>query len=320
MRSTIIRAIGLLLVLAAAGLRAESLPGEIRIIVPVTAGSSLDARARVIAEAIGARLKQRVLVENRPGAGGTLAALAVARSRRDGSMLLFSNNSLLISPHIYPNTGYDAVKDFAPIAQAYVSGLVLVAHSDLDVGTIGDLVALVRRSAQPPGYASSGTGGLPHLGMEVLKQVAGIGMLHIPYRGDAQALADVLAGRVPLMMSGYVVAQPHIKSGRLRALAVTSRQRAAIFPEVPTIVESGYPAFALDTWAGFFAPAGTPPGVIEKLNREIGAAVGTPPVQAHFVATGAEAVFTSSAVFGAYVREEWETYGRLIRKLKLTPE
>jgi tripartite-type tricarboxylate transporter receptor subunit TctC len=319
LRSTIIRAIGLLL-LAAAVLRAESLPREIRIIVPVTAGSSLDARARVIADAVGARLRQRVLVENRPGAGGTLAALAVARSRPDGSMLLFSNNSLLISPHIYPNTGYDAVKDFTPIAQAYVSGMVLVAHPDLHVGTVGDLVALARRSAQPPGYASSGTGGLPHLGMEVLKQVAGIGMLHIPYRGDAQALADVLAGRVPLMMSGYVVAQPHVKSGRLHALAVTSRQRAAIFPEVPTVVESGYPAFALDTWAGFFAPAGTPPGVIDTLNREIGAAIGTPPVQAHFAATGAEAVFTSSAVFGAYVRKEWETYGRLIRKLKLTPD
>lgn len=311
--------IGMLL-LAATCLRAETLPGEIRIIVPVTAGSSLDARARVIADAIGLRLRQRVLVENRPGAGGTLAALAVARSRPDGSMLLFSNNSLLISPHIYPNTGYDPVKDFAPVAQAYVSGMVLVAHSDLQVGTVGELAALARKSAQPPGYASSGTGGLPHLGMEVFKQVAGIGMLHIPYRGDAQALADVLAGRVPVMMSGYVVAQPHIRTGRLRALAVTSRQRAAIFPEVPTIVESGYPAFALDTWAGFFAPAGTPPGVIDKLNREVGAAIDTPTVQAHFVATGAEAVFTSSAVFGAYVREEWETYGRLIRKLRLTPE
>lgn len=259
-------AIGMLL-LAATGLRAETLPGEIRIIVPVTAGSSL-----------------------------------------------------LIGPHIYPNTGYDPVRDFAPVAQAYVSGMVLVAHSDLRVGTVGELAVLARRSAQPPGYASSGTGGLPHLGMEVFKQVAGIEMLHVPYRGDAQALADVLAGRVPVMLSGYVVAQPHIRTGRLRALAVTSRRRAAIFPAVPTIAESGYPAFALDTWAGFFAPAGTPPGVIDRLNREIGAAIDTPPVQAHFAATGAEAVFTSSAAFGAYVREEWETYGRLIRKLGLTPE
>jgi tripartite-type tricarboxylate transporter receptor subunit TctC len=309
-----------LLMLAAAPLRAQSLPGEIRIIVPVTAGSSLDARARVIADALGVRLKQRVLVENRPGAGGTLAALAVARSRANGSMLLFSNNSLLISPHIYPNTGYEPVRDFAPVAQAYVSGMVLVAHSDLGVGTVRELAALARGSAQPPSYASSGTGGLPHLGMEVLKQVAGIEMLHIPYRGDAQALADVLAARVPLMMSGYVVAQPHIKAGKLRALAVTSQQRAAIFPEVPTIAESGYPAFELDTWAGFFAPAGTPPDVVDKLNREIAAAINTPPVQAHFVATGAEAVFTSSAVFGAYVRQEWETYGRLIGRLKLTPE
>ena len=319
MNQTIRCAVGLLM-LAVVPLRAQTLPGEIRIIVPVTAGSSLDARARVIADAIGVRLKQRVLVENRPGAGGTLAALSVAKSRPNGSVLLFSNNSLLISPHIYPNTGYDPVKDFIPIAQAYVSGMVLVAHADLGVGTVRELVALARSGAQPPGYASSGTGGLPHLGMEVFKQVAGIEMLHIPYRGDAQALADVLAGRVPVMMSGYVVAQPHIKSGRLRALAVTSRQRAAIFPEVPTIVQSGYPAFALDTWAGFFAPSGTPRGVIDKLNGEINAAIDTPPVQTHFEATGAETVIASTAAFGAYVRQEWETYGRLIGKLKLTPE
>jgi len=308
------------LVLAATWLRAEGLPNEIRILVPVTAGSSLDARARVIADAIGQRLKQRVIVENRPGAGGIIGALAVARSKPDGSTLLFTNNSHVISPHIYPNAGYDPIKDFAPVAQAYVSGMVLVAHPSLQVASLKELVALARGQTQPPSYASSGTGGLPHLATELFKQVAGIELLHVPYRGDGQALSDVLAGRVPVMMSGYVVALPHIKAGKLRALAVTSRQRTGILPEVPTIAESGYPAYVLDTWTGFFAPVGTSAELIDKLNREIAASLATPAVQAHFAATGAEAAVTSPAEFAAFVRQEWETYGKLVRKLSLKAE
>jgi len=309
-----------LLLLAATWLRAEDLPSEIRILVPVTAGSTLDARARVIADAIGLRLKQRVIVENRPGAGGIIGALAVARSKPDGSTLLFTNNSHVISPHIYPNAGYDPIRDFAPVAQAYVSGMVLVAHPSLQVASVSELVALARNESKALSYASSGTGGLPHLAAELFKQVAGIELLHVPYRGDGQALNDVLAGRVPVMMSGYIVVLPHVRAGKLRALAVTSNQRTGILAEVPTIVESGYPAYKLDTWTGFFAPAGTPAGLIDKLNREIAAALATPAVQAQFAATGAEAAVTSPAEFAAFVRQEWEIYGRLVRKLRLTPE
>jgi len=309
-----------LLLLAATWLQAEGLPSEIRILVPVTAGSTLDARARVIADAIGQRLKQRVIVENRPGAGGIICALAVARSKPDGSTLLFTNNSHVISPHIYPNAGYDPIRDFAPVAQAYVSGMVLVAHPSLEVASVSELVALARNESKALSYASSGTGGLPHLAAELFKQVAGIELLHVPYRGDGQALNDVLAGRVPVMMSGYIVVLPHVRAGKLRALAVTSNQRTGILAEVPTIVESGYPAYKLDTWTGFFAPAGTPAGLIDKLNREIAAALATPAVQAQFAATGAEAAVTSPAEFAAFVRQEWEIYGRLVRKLRLAPE
>jgi len=309
-----------LLLLAATWLRAEDLPSEIRILVPVTAGSTLDARARVIADAIGQRLKQRVIVENRPGAGGIIGALAVARSKPDGSTLLFTNNSHVISPHIYPNAGYDPIRDFAPVAQAYVSGMVLVAHPSLQVASVSELVALARNESKALSYASSGTGGLPHLAAELFKQVAGIELLHVPYRGDGQALNDVLAGRVPVMMSGYIVVLPHVRAGKLRALAVTSNQRTGILAEVPTIVESGYPAYKLDTWTGFFAPAGASAGLIDKLNREIAAALATPAVQAQFAATGAEAAVTSPAEFAAFVRQEWEIYGRLVRKLRLTPE
>ena len=309
-----------LLVLAATGLQAEGLPSEIHILVPVTAGSSLDARARVIADAIGQRLKQRVIVENRAGAGGTIGALAVAKSKPDGSTLLFTNNSHVISPHVYANVGYDPIKDFAPVAQAYVSGMVLVAHPSLQVGSLEALVAFARRQPQPLSYASSGTGGLPHLATELFRQVAGIDLLHVPYRGDGQALPDVLSGRVPLMMSGYVVATPHIRAGKLRALAVTSPRRAEILPEVPTIAESGYPDYVLDTWTGFFAPAGTPVEVIDKLNHEIAAALATPAMQTQLAATGAQAAVTSPTEFAAFVRQEWKAYGELVRKLQLKPE
>ena len=149
---------------------------------------------------------------------------------------------------MYPDAGYDPIKDFAPVTQAYVSGMVLVAHPSLQVASLKELVALVRGQSQELSYASSGTGGLPHLGMELFNQAAGSEILHIPYRGDGQALPDVLAGRVPLMKRGYVVAMPHIKAGKLRAPAVTSQRRAEIFPDVPTIAEAGYPTYALDAW------------------------------------------------------------------------
>lgn len=299
---------------------AQSLPPEIRIVVPVTAGSTLDMRGRMMADALSQRLKRSVIVENRTGAGGTIATLAVAGSRPDGSTLLFTNNSHVISPHIYPDTGYDPIGDFAPIAQAYVSGMILVAHPDLKVDSLAGLAALARRQAEPLSYASSGTGGLPHLAMELFKEVAGIDLVHIPYRGDAQALGDVLGGRVPLMVSGYIAVMPHIRSGKLRALAVTGRQRPAIFPDVPTIAEAGFPAFLLETWTGFLAPARTPEQVVATLNRELAAALATPAMREQFALTGAEAAVTTPAEFALFIRHEWTAYGRLVKKLQLKPE
>jgi tripartite-type tricarboxylate transporter receptor subunit TctC len=156
--------------------------------------------------------------------------------------------------------------------------------------------------------------------MELFRQLAGIDMLHVPYRGDGQALADVLAGRVPVMMSGYVVAAPQIGAGKLLPLAVTSRQRANIFPNVPTFAEAGYPAYTLDTWTGFLAPAGTPADTIQRLNRDIAAVLASPAVQAHLAETGAQSAVTSSAEFAAILRTEWDAYGKLVRKLRLSAE
>jgi tripartite-type tricarboxylate transporter receptor subunit TctC len=314
------RWIGCILLLSAALLRADELPEQIRVVVPYTAGSSLDARARVIADAVGQRLERRITVENRPGAGGTIGAQQVAKSKPDGSTLLFHNNSHVVSPQIYDKPGYDPIRDFVPVTLAYASGMVLVAHPGLGANSVKDLVALARREAAPLSYASSGTGGLPHLAMELFKGTAGIDLLHVPYRGDGQALADLLAGRVSLMMSGYPVVQPHVRAGTLYALAVTSSGRAEIFPGVPTVAEAGYPGYALDVWVGFFAPANTPRAVVDRLNREIAAALTTPVVQKHLAATGARAAVNTPAEFAALVRQEGERYGSLVRELGLKAE
>ena len=310
-----------LLCLAAGAAWAQDLLDQpIRVVVPYSAGSSLDARARVVSEAVGQRIKRRVIVENRPGAGGTLGTLYVARARPDGTTLLFNNNSHVVSPHVYRETGYDTLADLVPVAQAYTAGLVLVVHPSLRVGSVKELVALARSGAAPPAYASSGTGSLPHLAMEMFMRAAGIGLAHVPYRGDAQGLTDVLAGRVQVMISGYPAAQPHVRAGTLRALAVTSSTRAGIFPDAPTMSEAGYPGATLDAWAGYFAPASMPRALVERLNRDIAAALAQPSIQAHFAATGAQAAGGSPAAFAAIVKREWDLYAKLVRALKLAPE
>jgi tripartite-type tricarboxylate transporter receptor subunit TctC len=198
--------------------------------------------------------------------------------------------------------------------------LALAAHPGLGVDSVKDLVGLARRQSTPLTYASSGTGGLPHLAMELFRRAAGIDLLHVPYRGDGQALTDLLSGRVMLMMSGYPVVQPHVKAGKLRVLAVTSGEQAAIFPDVPTISESGYPASSLDVWVGFFAPANTPATVVAQLNHEIAAAVTAPAVERLLASTGARAMVSSPARFAAVVKQDWERYGAVVRDLGLRVE
>lgn len=300
------------------GAAAQTLPDLIRIIMPLATGSSLDARARVIAEAMSRRLSQRVIVENRPGAGQTLGALFVAKAKPDGGTLLFNNNGHIISPHIYKDLQYDVLKDLAPVTQVYETGMVLVVHPSVKAASLKELVAAARASSL--NYASSGTGGMPHLCMELFTRTAGITLGHVPYKGDSQAMIDVLAGQVPMMISGYPAAIPHIKAGKLRALAVTSAKRAAIFPDVPTIAEAGYPNAVVSVWAGIFAPARTPPAVVDRLNREIAAAMAMPIVTEHLSVTGAQALVNSPKDFGTFVAKESERFSKIVKELGLKME
>ncbi len=299
---------------------AADLPDQIRFVVPLAAGSSLDGRARVIAEALGRQLKQRVIVENRPGAGGTLGAQVVARAKPDGATLLFNNNSQVIAPHIYKDVGYDPLKDFAVVAGTMTSPLVLLAHPGAKLNSLKDFIAMAKAQGTGAVYASSGTGGVLHIAMELFLKEAALDLTHVSYKGDSVALTDVLAGRVPVMMSGLPVAIPQVKAGKLRALAVTGARRTSAFPDVPTIAESGYPAYVLDAWTGFFAPARTPPDVVERLHREITAAMATPMVREHMAATGAEFTPGSPADFAKFVTRESERYGKLVKLLALQPD
>lgn len=300
-----------------AGASAQELPAQIRIVVPLVAGSSLDGRGRVIADALGQRLGRRVIVENRPGAGGTIGAVYVARSKPDGATLMMTNNSHCISTHVYPNPGYDPVRDFVPVAQAYSTGMVILAHPSVKAASVKELVELAKQ--QSLSYGSSGTGSLPHLAMEMFLDAAGIRMVHVPYRGDAQAITDLIGGRIALMVSGYPAAIPQVRAGKLRPIAVTDRKRASVMPDVPSLAES-YPGFQIDTWAGFFAPAGTPPALVERLNKELLAAIAIPAVRQNYEATSAEPSNRTPGQFAAFVRQEWERYGKVVRALGLKPE
>jgi tripartite-type tricarboxylate transporter receptor subunit TctC len=305
-------------VIFAAGAHAdEPLSKQLRIIVPVAAGSSLDARARIIAHALGERLKVQPIVENRPGAGGTIGTAFVVKAPADGTTLLFTNDALVINPHLYRDPGYDALKDLAPITQAYVSAMVLVAYPATKAGSIKELIALAGKAPGSLTYGSSGNGGLPHLAMEVFERAAGIRLTHIPYKGDSQALGDIIAGRVSVMVSGIPAALPQIKSGSLRALGVTTAQRVRGLPDVPTIAESGVPGYNLFAWTGFFAPANTPRPIIDRLNRELVASLESQEVRAHLAATGGEIATSSPPQFTQFVRQEFERYGKLVKELGL---
>ncbi|HZP86566.1 MAG TPA: tripartite tricarboxylate transporter substrate binding protein [Burkholderiales bacterium] len=297
---------------------AQQLPSQIRIVVPLVAGSSLDARCRVIADALGQRLGKRVIVENRPGAGGTIGAAYVAKSKPDGATLMMTNNSHVIAPHVYGNLGYEPLRDLMPVIGAYSSGMVILAHPQINVTSLKELVAASKQQ-HTLNYGSSGTGSLPHLAMELFLRTAGIRIVHVPYRGDAQAMTDLIGGRISLMMSGYPTAMSQVRAGKLRALAVTSSKRAPVFPAVPTIAET-YPDYVLDTWAMVFAPAGTPPGLVEHLHQAFKAAIATPQVRANYEATGAEVDPRTPAQLGTFLQQESERYRKVVKELDLKPE
>jgi tripartite-type tricarboxylate transporter receptor subunit TctC len=258
-------------------LRAQTYPDRaVKIIVPTVAAGTVDLVARVMANDLGMRFGNKFFIENRSGAGNTLGSRDVAHSDPDGYTLLMSSASgQVISPLIYKDPGYDALKSFAPIAPYAEGSVILVVNPAQPFRSVADLVAYAKANPGKLSYGSAGTGTVPHLTAELFKSVAGIDMVHVPYRGGALSIQDVIAGNLQLTFEASSPLLPHIKAGQLRALAVLSAQRIPDLPDVPTIREAGYPGVLSASWTGLFAPAGTDAAIVHKLNEAINAGLRT---------------------------------------------
>ena len=285
----------------------------IKLVVPYPAGGNADATARLLATQLGERLGQQVVVDNRPGGGGVIGATAVAKAAPDGYTLLLDATSFTVNPSLVPKLPYDAAKDFAPISQITRVPMLLVVPANSPLRSMADLVRTARAAPGKLSYASAGNGGAQHLAGELYKQGAKLSMTHIPYRGGAPALTDLAGGQVDLMFSATSASGPFVESGKLRALAITSASRVPDWAQVPTVAVSGVPGFEVYEWNGLFAPAGTPPAVLQRLETETRTALATPESRQRLTELGVQPVGSSSAEFRDFVQRETTRWAGVIR-------
>ncbi|MBY0268946.1 MAG: tripartite tricarboxylate transporter substrate binding protein [Burkholderiales bacterium] len=292
----------------------------VRLIVPSSPGGGTDISARILAPQLTQFLGQQVIVENRPGAGTMIGGEAVARAAPDGYTLLMGISTLAINPAMYKKVPYDALKDLAPISQAVSLSNVLVIHPSLPPRNVKEFVAFVKTRPGQINFASAGVGTSPHLSMELLLVLARLNMVHVPYKGSGPGVTDLLAGHVPVMMPNMLSAQPHIKSGRMRALGVTGSKRAPGADDIPTIAEAGVAGYEAVQWYGLLAPAATPRDIITKLHTGVVRALQNPEVRQRLLNDGAEPVGSSPAEFAEYLRSETEKWARVIKAAGIKPE
>lgn len=284
----------------------------LRIVVPFSTGGAFDTVARAVAPVLAERLGQPVVIENRTGAGGTIAAQAVAKMPADGYTLLMGDiGTHGIAPYLYPNLGYDPIKDFTPISLSVTVPLVMVVNPDVPARDLSSYVAWVKRQGQAATYASGGSGGISHLAVEMFKSMGDVKMLHVPYKGSSPALVDVMGGQVQMMMPSAASSLPHIRAGKLRALAVTGARRLASMPDLPAIGEV-LPGYAVEPWVGMLVAAGTPPAVVEKLRREFAAALDTPAVRERLVGLGFEVVAGSGDQLAKVIAADVARWGSIV--------
>jgi len=296
------------LVLAcAAGLAcAQSYPVKpIRLVVPFPPGGGNDTVARAIAQEASPALGQPIVVDNRPGAGGIVGAQEAARAAPDGYTLFLGGvGSHAVNPNVHPKLPYDAVKDFAPITLVASAPSVLVVHPSVPARDIAEFAAYARANPGKLNYASNGNGSSSHMAAVLYETNAGVKMTHIPYKGVGPALTDLMSGRIELMFNSIVAILPHIQAGKLRALAVTSKNRSSLLPDVPTIAESGWPEYEAGSWYGILAPAGTPPAVIDRLHAEIVKSLKSAEVGKRLAGEGAEIIGSTPQEFAAHIKAE----------------
>lgn len=286
----------------------------IRWIVPVPAGATTDIVTRLVAQKISEAWGQQVIVDNRPGASGIIGAELVAKSPTDGYTLLMVPATYAVIPSIYPKMPYDNERDLTPVSLVAAAPFILVVHPTLPVKTVQDLIALSRARPGQINYASASNGGLPHLAGELFNSMTGATLVHIPYKGAAPATTDLLAGQVQLMFNNMLSAMPHVKSGKLRAIAVTSIKRSRAVPELPTIAESGIPGYEVSGWYGVLVAAGTAPDIVARLNGEINRAARLPEVVQRMAGDGVEAVGSTPEYFGNYLRQESAKWSKVVKR------
>jgi tripartite-type tricarboxylate transporter receptor subunit TctC len=300
---------------------AQSYPARsVRIVVGFTAGGSTDIGARLIGQWLQDRLGQPFVIENRPGAATNIATESVVRAPPDGYTLLMGPASVYaISATLYPRLGYDLVKDLTPVSLVANVPHVLLVNNDLPVKSVPELVQLAKKRPGQLNIASQGSGTVSHLEAELLKHMAGIDMLHVPYRGSAPAILDLIGGRVQVMFDSIASALPHVRAGKLRAIAVASNTRSSLLPNVPTVAES-LPGYSAHSWLGIFVPAGTPQSAVERLQRDLVAAIDDPKAQARLVEAGFEPKSSSQGDFAELVREEMEKWRSVVKMSGATPD
>jgi tripartite-type tricarboxylate transporter receptor subunit TctC len=305
----------------ATGLRAQAWPAKpVRILVPYPPGGANDIVARALQPALAAALGQPVTVENRGGGATQIGTEAIARSAPDGHSLLLTNIALGANPALFAKLPYDTTRDLAPITLISTVPLVLVVHPSLGVKTIGEFVARARARPGAIDYASAGNGSANHLVMEMFRAAAGISVVHVPYKGFGPAMSDLVAGHVTAAFGTTLASLPQVRAGKLRALGISSARRSPVAPEVPTIAESGVAGFDVNEWQMLLAPAGTPGAAIERMQREVVAALQVPEVRARFTELGATPVGSSTAEAQAFLRSELARWADLARKVGIKPQ
>jgi tripartite-type tricarboxylate transporter receptor subunit TctC len=292
----------------------------VRIVVPSSAGGGTDIIARIVAPKLTERLGQQFIIDNRPGAGTMIGGELVAKAPPDGYTLLMAVSTLATNPVIYRKVPYDALKDFAPITLVLSAPNILVVHPSLPVKTVKELIWFAQARPGELNYASAGAGTNPHLCMELFLSMAGLRMVHIPYKGSAPAMIDLLAGQVTTMTATMLTGLPHVRTGRLRALGITGLKRIAAAHDVPTIAEAGVPGYEAVQWYGLLAPAQTPKEIISRLNREMVAILQSGDVKERFASDGADAVPTTPEEFARYIKTETEKWVRVAKTAGIKAE
>ena len=292
----------------------------LRLVVPYSAGGSTDTVARIVGQRLSERLGQQIVVDNRTGAGTLIGTEIVARSAPDGYTLLMATPPLAVNPSLYSKVPYVLDRDFSAVSNVAASSNLLAVHPALPATTTRELIALLKANPGKHNYGSSGIGGAGHLAMALFASMAGVDIVHVPYKGGAPAVTDLVAGRLSLMMANLTTAQPHIRAGRLRGIGIGTKSRSPLFPELPTLSESGVPGYEANNWNGIVVPAGTARAVVDRLYREISAALKDPAIAQRMAGAGLDPIGDTPQQFARYLKAEAAKWGALVKSAGIKAE